>query len=470
MAEPPTTGPHTVATGPARAGAATAAPDRGLDAGLDAGHGGGPDGVASAGWDRSGRVATWALATAWAVAGALAMARPVFISHDSLSNNAHVWWIAEQLWHGHGVPLRMPVLGAGRALTFPYASLPWATAALAWPLLGDRAVTLWLVAGFAATVAATFWAFPTLRRGWWAAATLANPFLVISPLLGQLPFLWAIAACTAAVGCWRRGRTAAAVALVAVAQVVHPAVMLPVVGVLVLGWLPFERRERRTALLGGWLAATVVSVPAVWAVFQSPVVSQSSTAEELVALVQTVAARILVLLIPIAMVLLQRWAPVRRRAWVPAVLTAVFLLAQLPMYRPFGMDFAWGALWRSPQSEVEAFARRYVDGGRVHRVLTGTDGKYGLYAVLRAGAVLDAEFFPEGLHRGPFRDGGAYARFLRDRRVERVVWFPSYDARFRHSNEHRLLGDLDGRGCVGGVTVRRRPTAGPGELYVVDRC
>ena len=115
---------------------------------------------------RTGTVATAVIAAAWAVIGALMLLRPVFISHDSLSNNVHVWFIADQLWSGHGIPMHVPALANGQALTFPYASIPWTTAALLWPLLGDRAVTLWLVLGFVATVVATFWTFPTLRRGW----------------------------------------------------------------------------------------------------------------------------------------------------------------------------------------------------------------------------------------------------------------------------------------------------------------
>ena len=199
---------------------------------------------------RTGTVATAVIVAVWAVIGALMLLRPVFISHDSLSNNVHVWFIADQLWSGHGIPMHVPALANGQALTFPYASIPWTTAALLWPLLGDRAVTLWLVLGFVATVLATFWTFPTLRRGWWAAATLTNPALVISPLLGQLPFLWSIAAFTAAIGLWQRRRVVPAIALTAVASIIHPAVVMPIVALAVAAWLPFEDGDRRRSLVG----------------------------------------------------------------------------------------------------------------------------------------------------------------------------------------------------------------------------
>ncbi|MFZ4519281.1 MAG: hypothetical protein ACOYOP_12885 [Microthrixaceae bacterium] len=429
-----------------------------------------PEGRSTDAWDRSGRIATAVIASAWVVMGVLALSRPVFISHDSLSNNVHVWWIAEQLWGGNGVPMHIAPLANGEALTFPYASVPWLTSALVWPLLGDRAVTLWLVLGMVATVAATFWTFPTLRRGWWAAATLANPSLVISPLLGQLPFLWAVACCLLAMGSWHRGRTAAAVVLAVLAQVIHPAVVMPIVAVVVLLWLPFERPERRKPLVGWWLLSAVVSLPAAWAVFQSPVVAQTSMATQVGALFQTVAMRLLVVLVPMVLVGLQMQ---RRRplpVWAPAALTGVFLVLQVPMFVPFGMDYAWGSLVRNPPATIDRFADSDgVREGDTYRVLSAFDGKYGLYAVARAGGVLDAEFFPEGLHRGGFASVDQYAAFLRQRQVDHVVAFDNYTDRYTRSNEPELLRRMADEGCVGGVRITRVPGGDGWSLYDVER-
>src|SRR5262249_45403641 len=86
---------------------------------------------------------------------------------------------------------------------FPYAFIPWISAALLRPLLGDWVVTLWLVVGTIGLIAATFWAFPELRRGWWAAAVLVNPALVVASIIGQLPFLWGA---SMLVGAEARGR------------------------------------------------------------------------------------------------------------------------------------------------------------------------------------------------------------------------------------------------------------------------
>ncbi len=429
---------------------------------------GGPPGRTDTdGWERSGRVAVAVVGAAWVVIGILILARPVFITHDSLSNNVHVWWIAEQLWGGDGVPWRIDVLANGEALTFPYASIPWLTSALVWPVLGDRAVSLWLVLGFAGTVAATFWTMPSLRRGWWAVAVLTNPALVISPLLGQLPFLWSTTFTLLAMGCWHRNRRVLAVVLAVAAQVTHPAVTMPIVAVVVLVWLPLERRDRRWPLLGCWALSVLLSLPAVWAVFQSPVVAQTTLVTQVAALFQTAGMRLLVVLVPLVLVGIQHQRRVRVPGWTPVVLSVLFVALQWPMYRPFGMDFGWGALRRDPIPEIDGFAASGgVTDGDTFRVLSGFDGKYGLYAVARAGGVLDAEFFPEGLHRGPFASTDEYVAFLRERRVDHVVAFPSYDRRYRRSNETDLLAELDGAGCVGGVRVDR--VAGPGTWTLYD--
>ncbi len=422
-------------------------------------------------FERTGQVALVVVLAAWTVICVLVLLRPVFITHDSLSNNVHVWWIADQLWSGNGVPFNIDVLANGEALTFPYASIPWLSAALAWPALGDRAVSLWLVLGFVGTVGATFWTFPSLRRGWWAAATLLNPALVISPLLGQLPFLWSTACTLLAMGCWHRRRTGWAVALAVAAQVTHPAVTMPILAVIVLVWLPVEDRDRRRALVGWWAASVALSLPAVWAVFQSPVVAQSSITTQVAALFQTAGMRLLVVLVPMVFVGLQYQDRVRVPRWTPAVLAVAFVVLQWPMYTPFGMDFGWGALLRDPDPAIDAFAASDgVRDGDTYRVLTGFDGKYGLYAVARAGGVLDAEFFPEGLHRGPFASLEDYAGFLRSRRIDHVVEFPTYAQRYRRSNEPQLLEEFTAAGCVEGLRVTRRPGASDWNLFDVQSC
>ena len=91
---------------------------------------------------------------AWIVVLALILRHRVLVSHDTLSNYAHVWYVNDRLRHGHGVPFRMPVIGHGDAYAFPYGFVPWLSAALLWGLLGPWVVTLWIVLGFIGLVAA----------------------------------------------------------------------------------------------------------------------------------------------------------------------------------------------------------------------------------------------------------------------------------------------------------------------------
>jgi hypothetical protein len=94
----------------------------------------------------------------------------------------------------------MPVLAHGHALAFPYGFIPWMFAVMLWPVMGEWSVTLALGVGFLGLVFATFWAFPELRRGWWAVGVLVNPAFVEGLLLGQLPLLWAATMLVVAIG------------------------------------------------------------------------------------------------------------------------------------------------------------------------------------------------------------------------------------------------------------------------------
>ncbi len=89
------------------------------------------------------------LAAAWIGGLALLLRHRLIVSHDTMINYAHVWYVSKRLWGGHGIPFRMPVLGHGQAFAFPYGVVPWLTAAVARPLAGDWIVTLWMVLGIA---------------------------------------------------------------------------------------------------------------------------------------------------------------------------------------------------------------------------------------------------------------------------------------------------------------------------------
>lgn len=391
-------------------------------------------------WDRAILLAATG---AWTLGLLGILVHPIYVTNDSLSNYGHVWYVADVFWGGGGIPYHFPEMGHGQALAFPYGFLPWMSAALVRPVLGDWAVTLWLVLGGVGTLVATFWAFPEIRRPLPARFLLLNPLMVESVILGQLPFLWASAAWFLAVGLWRRERMAWAVVAAAVAQASHPAVVLPLAGLTVLLRLPFE--PRRWRLLLGYCLSVVLAAPGIAMVFASPVVEDSTLYSLLANFVGTVSLRAGVVFAPFVAIALFRRLP--RKAFL-AVLAALFVsnAALVPVR---STAYAWQAFFRSPDESLVP----YLDSvafhrGATYRILRVADGKVGMYQMIQHGARLDSEFFPESIDRRSWPSAEAYLAFLRGRGVEYVLIYGNYDARYR-TNEHDLLRVLDARGCAG---------------------
>jgi hypothetical protein len=256
--------------------------------------------------DRSGRAAFGLVAAAWTVILVLLLRHREVISSDTLSNYVHVWYIAQRVWHGHGIPFHMPVLAHGDALAFPYGFIPWMFSVLLWPLLHEWSVTVALGIGFIAMVGATFWAFPEVRRGWWAAGTLLNPALAMGLMLGQLPFMWAAAMLLIGIGCWRTDREGWALVWITLAQLTHAPILVPLVGCIVLLRLRYE--PDRHGLLVRWLASVALSLPAIVLVVVSPVTSETGPLISLWIEVETLFLRAFIVIVPVGMVLFQRWS------------------------------------------------------------------------------------------------------------------------------------------------------------------
>ena len=378
---------------------------------------------------------------AWAVVLALILSHPVFVTGDSLNNYAHVWYVSHRVWHDHVIPLHMPLLGHGQAFAFPYGFIPWFTAALLRPLFGDWIVTLWLVLGAAGTVAATFWALPELRRGYWPALVLINPPLLDALISDQLSFLWAVLMFLVAIGFWRRDRVWAAVLLCGLSQATHPPVMLPIVGfcVLVTLWRDPASRPR---LLPAYVITVVMAVPAALIVLLSPTVSDTSRWVQLTNLVGTVGYRAGVVGLPFLLVWLQQHRPARAR-WLFPILIAINLV----MLVPRDGFVAWSGLLRSPDRSLLTYTSSslFAPGAtyRILRINDGlkSDGKVGMYQLLQAGARLDSEFFPESIDRRYWPSAGEYARFLASRHVDYVIVYDNFDRHYA-SNEDDLLHQL----------------------------
>ncbi len=408
-----------------------------------------------------GNIALILMAAAWFVVLGLILGHRIFVTNDSVSNYIHVWYVADHFWGGHGIPLRMPVLGHGDAFAFPYAFLPWFTAALLRPIFGDWIVTLWLVVGFIGLVASQWWTFPALRGGWWTAMLLSDPMLVEAPVLGQLPFLWAAALLFAAIGCWRRGWWLAAAIVLGSAEATHPAVILPVVGPLILARSYFE--PHRTRLLACYALSLLIAAPATWLVLASPSVGDSSTGTLAANFFETVGLRAIVVGAPFIGLVLVR-TPLAR---IPAVLLVGLIALNAILVPIRHNEYAWGALGRTADTSLlefidsPAFA---ANSQRTYRILRVADGKIGMYQLVRAGARLDSEPFPESIDRRSFRSIDEYLAFLRDREVGFVIIYRAYDDRYQ-TNEHALLEQLAASGSAG-IGPRAERIAGNDEYDV----
>jgi len=408
--------------------------------------------------DRIGDGVAAALAASWIGALALLLRHRLVVSHDTMINYAHVWYVSKRLWGGHGLPFRMPVLGHGQAFAFPYGVVPWLTAAVARPLGGDWIVTLWLVLGIAGLIVATFLAFPELRRSWGAATVLLNPALVAAALIGQMPFTWGAALLLGAVAAWRRGRPGWAAVLAALAQATHPAVVAPIAAGAVVLRLPFEPAQGRARLLRWYGLSLLPMIPAAWLVVRSPVFEDSSTAVKAANFVSTLAPRCLVLVIPVGLVRLLRSG--RRRAWLgPAAFAATAALLAVT-WRPLLLPEASGSLWRQPDRSMVGFLDSPTfRPGATYRVLRVPDFKVSLYQLIRAGGRLDSEFFPESIVRRRWPSAGEYGDFLRRRHVDYVMIWGHYGRVF-HVNEDQRLAELET--CAQGAPVcARRLEANP---------
>jgi len=392
--------------------------------------------------ERFERVLCGALALAWAAGLVVVLTHTVFVTNDSLSNYAHVWYVSKVLAAGHGLPFHFPLIGHGDALAYPYAFIPWTTAAFLHPVLGDWVTTLWLVVGGVGLIVATLWAFPEVRNARGIVILLANPLMVEAVLLGQLPFLWAAAFWFVAVGLWRRERFALAVVMAALAQAGHPAVVLPLAGLTVLGWLQFEKRRLRLFLL--YSLSVLLAAPAIVLVLISPVVEDSSAYSLVANFVGTVALRAGVMLVPFLIIVLDRRLPRRAMLGLGVGLVALNLIV-VPIQHT---GYAWHAFVRTPDTQILPFIESSeFQAGATYRILRVADGKVGMYQIIQHGGRLDSEFFPESIDRRSWPSISAYWSFLQRRHVDDVIIYHNYDARYG-TNEHALLEQLTGRGCA----------------------
>ena len=94
-----------------------------------------------------------------------------------------------------------------------------------------------------------------------------------------------------------------------------------------------------------------------------------------------------------------------------------------------------------------------------------------MYQLIRHGARLDSEFFPESIVRRSWGSARVYSAFLRHRRVDYVMVFGTYDRKY-HTDEHSLLDRLAraATGCTPNLVGVRPVRLGSGyDVYGIER-
>jgi hypothetical protein len=244
----------------------------------------------------------------------------------------------------------------------------------------------------------------------------------------------------------------------ALAQGTHPAVLLPLAGLMVAGRLPWEQDRRRLVL---WYALSVaLSLPGVAMVFLSPVVEDTDLQGLLTNFLGTVSLRAGVVFVPIVVALALRFRPSLLMPLFAAVLALNVVLIPIR-----DTTFAWQAFVRDPDTGLVPWLESPAfEKGATYRILRSRDGKVGMYQIVERGGRLDSEFFPESVDRRSWPDVEQYRAFLRKREVDAVIIYRLYDVRHM-TNEHALLDELSASGCA-----RRVEANGDFQVYQVSAC
>lgn len=375
------------------------------------------------------------------------LVHPLYVSNDGAHSYTRVWFLQQAIFRDHWIPLHIPTLEAGRALTFPYGLIPWLPTALIRPILGDWAVTASLIGGALLLVAGAWHWQPRMRSPLLTAILLLNPQLYGALAQFQLPTLWALAfACFAAGEFSRasadrggmRGMTRGT-AFAVLALYAHPMTGGAALVVTALANAEVDRRIP-TREAAGIAIAAILAAPAIWMMLSTPLVREVGLAM----LYQPVWLTLKRISIVGWVWGLSRFAPHVIRFWPVVILAAALAVANDVRHAPpVGV---WE--WSQPRfADVIADGRISTDA--TYRVLTTTRHEDGMLELMQAGASLGQDFFDESVWRYSFGDTQTYRCFLEEKRVDRVMVSAEW-AHLQWSDEVRMLDALvsDGRAAL----------------------
>jgi glycosyltransferase involved in cell wall biosynthesis len=389
----------------------------------------------------------------------LVAVKRIFLGDDSMSVYAHVWFIQDQLWSGHGIPRHIPTLDGGRAVTFPYGLVPWLLGALLWPLFHEWGVTLLMVIAAVGTPIATCIARPVMRDPWVMLLFLLNPFYIDGVLAFQFPFLWSALFFFLFVIALDRKRDDAAGVLLWLCITTHPLAG----GIGALCYLAahfFTEPERRRRFFVMGLLAGLASLPALLLARGTPALAENSARVIVSSIADGFVRRATVLAFPFLatalVVYARRWYRPIFAVWIVGLTFTLFIVNGAFGYAQGGYG---GLFTQSHDIYAPYFASGLFDPRATYRVMEPNQFEDGQYYFLRHGARLANEFFSESMFRRSWTEG-EYRAFLTEKQIDYVSIERGYLAQY-HTNEQQLLDSLTQR------DLARAVYRDPAERYVI---
>lgn len=351
--------------------------------------------------------------------------KSVYAGADSANNYAHVWYIANQLWDNGGLPLHMPYLEEGKALTYPYGFIPWTLAALARPAVGDYAVTWTMIAGLALLLLVVY-RTQARRQPWLLVLFVLCPFFLEAIFSFQMAFVWALLFAYLYVAALERGRSRWALFWLILAAGTHLLIMGAILA-LYNAWIAWRDPGRRGTVMTISGIAAVVLLPEAWYIAQTPSAGENSPLVILVSVILTVLPRGFLFIWPfILKKLRQSWdgRAISSGAAAGLMLVSGIYVVALPRFQ-LPLEGHRGLFTEAKNDYADYLASPAYVPGAVYRVMEATWGEYGQYYLMQRGAVLAQEFFNESMRRQEW-DEADYQEFLAEKHIDYVVINHSY--------------------------------------------
>lgn len=389
---------------------------------------------------------------------------PIFLGTDSMQHYSHVWYLAESLFNEGRFPLHIHLLDSGRAVSLPYAVVPYLLGAVIFPLAREWGVNLLMAVAVVGNVAAAALVRPVMRDPWLMLLFLINPLFIDAVFAFQFAALWHSLFFFLFVWSFERRRYPLAILLLWLSLSTHPVVG----GLILAGYgiclLTFDRQKVVPLALVSAPAA-IVLLPQVWLGLQVPSARDAPPETIAGAVASATARRSSWIIYPLALTVL---APLVRRHY-PAFLGAltaglalgVVMLSGLVSYPNSPSGYV--GIYHQPTYLYEEFFRSPAfQPGAVYRVLEPGEREHGMYRFIQNGAVLANEFFNETLfhRRWTGEEYGCYGAYKGlDFVVVERAYVPQKDR-----GEEALLKSLESEGHA---TVVYRDPAGEFAVYDV---